>query len=151
MIAHPLFGLGPHHFPVHAHEFGLTPGKEAHSLWAQIAAELGIPGLFFLVAFYAMSVTRLWSYLRRPGPEDDPWFLDTARMVIAAITGFAVSAQFVSLPGLETPYYIVLLGAGALKVVSSSQRATDTAEVLKHNGMAAEQELRLDFTPVVPE
>jgi hypothetical protein len=37
-------------------------------------------------------------------------------MVIASITGFAVSAQFVSLVGLEAPYYVVLMGAGALKL-----------------------------------
>ena len=38
--------------------------------------------------------------------------------MIASIFGFALAAQFVSLPGLETPYYIVLLGAGALKLAS---------------------------------
>ena len=57
MIARPLFGLGPHHFPVHAQEFGLTSGKEAHSLWFQIGAELGVPGLVCLVCFYGL----LWS------------------------------------------------------------------------------------------
>jgi len=116
MLASPLLGLGPHQFPVHAHEFGLTRGKEAHSLWLQIGAELGFPGLAFLLGFYGLCVVRLWPWVRGKWVPDDPWFVDIARMVIASLAGFAVSAQFVSLPGLETPYYIVLLGAGALKL-----------------------------------
>jgi putative inorganic carbon (hco3(-)) transporter len=124
-FANPVFGLGPHHFPVHAAEFGLSPGKEAHSLWLQIACELGIPGLALLVSFYALCIRRLWPYIRGgDDDETDAWFTDTARMVIAALTGFAVSAQFVSLPGLETPYYIVLLGAGALKLLSQPHELT---------------------------
>ncbi len=123
--AHPMLGLGPHHFPVHAQEFGLTPGKEAHSLWLQIAAELGVPGVLLLAGFYACCVRRLWPYARRSDGQADPWFTDTARMVIAALTGFAVSASFVSLPGLETPYYIVLLGAGALKLLSEERVASE--------------------------
>ena len=38
--------------------------------------------------------------------------------IIASIFGFAVAAQFVSLVGLEAPYYVVLIGAGALKLAS---------------------------------
>jgi hypothetical protein len=45
-------------------------------------------------------------------------------MVIASLTGFAVSAQFVSLAGLEAPYYVALLGAGALKLSSLPAPAT---------------------------
>jgi hypothetical protein len=78
-----------------------------------------------LVSFYACCVWRLWPYVKRSDEQVDPWFTDTARMVIAALTGFAVSAQFVSLPGLEAPYYIVLLGAGALKLLSLEPVATD--------------------------
>jgi O-antigen ligase len=118
MTAQPMFGLGPHQFPVHAHEFGLTPGKEAHSLWLQLGAEIGLPGLLFLASFYWFCIVRLWPYAWRKTTLTDPWFADTARMVVAALVGFAVSAMFVSLPGLETPYYIVLLGAGALKLLS---------------------------------
>jgi probable O-glycosylation ligase (exosortase A-associated) len=131
MMRFPLFGLGPHHFPHYASSFGLTPFKEAHSLWLQLGAELGIPGLLFLVSFYWFSATRLGTCLSKQHASDDPWFADTARMVIAALTGFAISAQFVSLPGLETPYYIVLLGAGALKLQTSASalaaREQDTA------------------------
>jgi len=42
-----------------------------------------------------------------------------ARMVIASLVGFMVSSQFVSLEGLELPYYVVMIGAATLKVAPS--------------------------------
>ena len=41
-------------------------------------------------------------------------------MVIVSLCGFAVSAQFVSLELLETPYYIALAGAGVLMLSDRS-------------------------------
>jgi probable O-glycosylation ligase (exosortase A-associated) len=118
MARNPLVGLGPHHFPSVAPQYGWSAGKEAHTLWLQIGAELGIPGLTFLVAFYVLCLIKLWPFLFRKKGEIDPWYQDTARMVTASIVAFAVSAQFVSLVGLEIPYYVILLGAGALKLQS---------------------------------
>ena len=63
-------------------------------------------------------------------PAADPWFRDVARMVIASLTGFAVSAQFVSLVGLEAPYYVALLGAGALKLASVPAPAPVTVRLV---------------------
>jgi hypothetical protein len=39
-------------------------------------------------------------------------------MVIASTLGFVFTAQFVTLPGLEAPYYVALLGAGVLRLLS---------------------------------
>ena len=91
--------------------FGEKP-KEGHSLWLQIAAELGLPALAFLILFYGQCLLRLWS-LRKASAQ--PVFFSYAHMVIASLIGFAVSAQFISLWALEIPYYTVLVGAGALK------------------------------------
>jgi probable O-glycosylation ligase (exosortase A-associated) len=118
MLSHPAFGIGPRHFALRSHEYGYAPGKEAHTLWLQVGAETGFPGLFFLASFYGVCVLRLWPLTRASYPVADPWLRDSARMVIASLTGFAVSAQFVSLVGLEAPYYVALLGAGALKLAS---------------------------------
>jgi probable O-glycosylation ligase (exosortase A-associated) len=115
---HPLFGIGPDHFPVHAKSFGLTEGKIAHTLWLQIAAELGVVGLALLLLFYLGTMKKLWPLARRKVPDASEWDVAVARMVIAAFTGFIVSAQFVSLQGLELPYYICLVGAGTLKLRS---------------------------------
>jgi probable O-glycosylation ligase (exosortase A-associated) len=118
MLKKPLVGAGPDHWPLVAKEYGWPPGKEGHSLWLQTGAELGFPGLFFLVLFYAVCIARLWPLTRHYYSSSDPFLQDAARMVIASLAGFAVAAQFVSLEGLEVPYYIVLIGAGALKLAS---------------------------------
>jgi hypothetical protein len=39
-------------------------------------------------------------------------------MVVSSIIGFAVSAQFVTVTGVEIPFYVVMLGAGVLKVAA---------------------------------
>lgn len=124
MVKTPVFGIGPRHFPLVAHEYGYKPGKEAHTLWLTIGAENGAVGLFFLVAFYGVCMLRLWPLTRESRTVADPWFRDSARMVIASLTGFAVSAQFVSVIGVEAPYYIALLGAGVLKLSSAPQLAS---------------------------
>ena len=71
----------------------------------------------FLALFYLLCAVYLWPYTRDRCPVPDPWIRYIARMVIASLFGFAVSAQFVSLSGLEVPFYITLVGAGALKVL----------------------------------
>jgi O-antigen ligase len=116
----PVTGLGPHHFPVYSSSFGQTPNKEAHTTWLQLAAEIGIPGVLFLLAFYLITVVRLWPMTRSATPVPDPFLRDVARMVTASTVGFLFTAQFVTLPGLEAPYYIALLGIGAVRIRSAS-------------------------------
>lgn len=120
MMREPIVGLGPNHFPIRAVDFGLTPGKEAHTLWLQIGAELGFPGLSFLLLFYLIPICLLWPLLRRPPNLPNPWLPDSAAMVISSLVGFIVAAQFVSLEGLEVPYYTTLVGAASLKYWSTA-------------------------------
>jgi probable O-glycosylation ligase (exosortase A-associated) len=117
---HPLLGVGPNCFPFVAPEYGWPLGKQAHTLWLTVAAELGIPGLSFLLGFYALCVVRVARFLRSDAHLPDPWLRNLARMVIASIVGFVFAAQFVSLVGLELPFYVVMLGAGGLKLASLS-------------------------------
>jgi O-antigen ligase len=121
MRAHPILGVGPGHFPVISWELGWDPGqsglgKEAHTLWLQVGAELGVPGLFSILLFYAACLWGVWPLCRRKSVVPDPWFRDAARMVVSSIVGFAIAAQFVSMEFLEVPYYIAILGAGLLKL-----------------------------------
>jgi putative inorganic carbon (hco3(-)) transporter len=115
----PVFGLGPAHWPLVAEEYGWPAGKEAHSLWMQIMAELGIPGLSFLLGFYLLTMARLWPLVRRPA--GDAWLQLGAAMIFAGLFGFMISAQFVSLVGLELPYYATMLGAGVLKLAADGR------------------------------
>jgi O-antigen ligase len=117
MTKHPL-GIGPDQFGLVVHEYGFESGKLAHSLWMQLGAEVGFVGLGCLLLFYGVCVARLWPLTREKYPVPDPWFRVAGRMVIAALVGFAVSAQFVSLTTLEAPYYIALIGAAVLKLQS---------------------------------
>lgn len=126
MAQRPLLGIGPDQFPLVATQFGLPFGKEAHTLWLQVGAELGVPGLGFLLAFYGICIVQLWRLLGRTA-NIDPSLADAARMVIASLVGFSVSAQFVSLEGLELPYYVAIIGAGAIKL--SSLERPDAAPV----------------------
>jgi hypothetical protein len=112
---------------VYAQSFGLTVGKEAHTTWLQLLAEVGIPGVGFLLVYYLTALARLWPMTREAYPLPDPWLRDVARMVIAAIAGFLFTAQFVTLPGLEAPYYIALLGAGAIKLTPGPGARSESA------------------------
>jgi hypothetical protein len=124
----PVLGVGPRHWPIIAPAYGWPAGKEAHSLWVQTAAELGIPGVAFLGLFYLTCVVRLWPVARGRVPVSDPALRDLARAVIAALCGFSVAAQFVTVLGLEASYYIALVGAGTLRLTSYPDVAIEAAE-----------------------
>ncbi|MFO0811530.1 MAG: O-antigen ligase family protein [Gemmataceae bacterium] len=121
MAKNPLLGLGPRHWPLVAHEYGWPRGKEAHSTWMQTGAELGIVGLAWLVLFYVLCFAQL-SALILSRREIEPVHRDLARQVIAALAGFLVSAQFVSAISLDVPYFMVMIGAGILKLTSQPMR-----------------------------
>jgi len=123
----PIVGVGPNHWALAVAQYGFVRGKFAHTLWLQIGAELGIPGLLCLLVFYGSCVLRLWPLTRASSPVVDPWFREAGRMVVAGLVGFVVAAQFVSLYGLEVSYYIALIGAGVLKL-STCPSASAVAE-----------------------
>jgi probable O-glycosylation ligase (exosortase A-associated) len=114
----PVFGVGPDHFPQFSYLYGWPPGKQAHTTWLQAAAELGVPGFLLLVSFFFLPVVLLYPMINKPPPGADPWFSVQAQIVCSALVGFAVSAYFVSLIGLEMPYYLVMLGACGLKMTT---------------------------------
>ena len=118
MMRNPITGLGPHHFPLYVHEYGWARGKEGHTLWLQIGAELGVPGLAFLLCFYGFTFIQLWPIARQRRPVVDPWLQHAARMVVASLAGFVVAGQFISPSAVELPYYVTLIGAIALKLNS---------------------------------
>ena len=116
----PVFGVGPDHMPLRMEQYGFKKGKEAHTMWLQIGAELGLPGMFLLMSYYGLCIVRLWPIALGKTAVCDPWLAYLARAVIASLCGFAVSAQFVSLKFLEPPYYIAMVGAGVLMLSDRS-------------------------------
>ena len=129
-LKHPVAGIGPDHWMPTSLEYGWERMKEGHSLWFQTGAELGFPGVTFLMSFYGLACWRLWR-LTRDRESVDPVFTDSARMVIAAMSGFVVSVSFVSLEALEIPYYTILLGAGVLKL-TDEQRSQGPPSETEH-------------------
>jgi O-antigen ligase len=118
MLTNPILGIGPRHFPLLAPLFGFPLGKEAHSVWLQLGAEQGFVGLGLLFGFYLLTIGKLLPLSFDWTKVENSYYHHFSRMVIAALIGFIVAGQFVSLIGLELPYYVVLVGAGALKLNS---------------------------------
>ena len=54
ILDYPVTGVGPEHFPFHTVQMGWTRAREAHSLWLQTGAEMGIPALVFFALFYSL-------------------------------------------------------------------------------------------------
>jgi O-antigen ligase len=123
----PILGVGPLNWPLIAERFGWPPGKEGHSLWVQTAAENGVPGVMFLILFYLVTIKRLWPIARAREPGTDVPTAMFATGIILAIVGFMVSAQFVSLRGLEPPYYVTMAGAVLLKLRTQPAQSPATA------------------------
>jgi len=121
LLKNPLLGVGPDNMPLYMPEYGFPRGKEAHSLWFQLGAELGAPGVLFLLSFYMLTILRLLP-LARGAPTTDERLRLFARMVIASLCGFVFSAQFVSLEMLEPPYFVCLLGVGTLRLSTPGRR-----------------------------
>lgn len=117
MKKYPLTGAGPDHWPILAPNYGWPAGKEAHSLWFNAGAELGFPGVLLLLSFYALAMRTSWR-LATATDLPDPWLRDAGRMCVTGLTAFLVSASFVALDALEVPYYIAVLGAGAMAIAS---------------------------------
>jgi O-antigen ligase len=115
MAAEPLLGVGPQNWIVVAERFGWPRGKQAHSVWMQTGAETGVPGVAFLLSFYLLGVFKLWRVVRRRPPGRLPPRHAYALGLALAVTGYVTSAQFVSLMGLEMPFYLIMLGVVLLK------------------------------------
>jgi O-antigen ligase len=121
---YPLLGVGPGNWRVIASQYGWSEGKSAHSVWMETAAEMGLPGALLLLAFFGLPVIRLWPIARQRLTDSNRDETAMAAGVILAVVGFGVAGQFVSVPGLEVPYYLVMVAAAMLK-----HRQVDVAAV----------------------
>jgi O-antigen ligase len=135
-LKNPLFGVGQEHWGLVVESYGWPRGKEAHSLWFQTAAELGISGITCLLLFYFFVISRTWRASRLTG---DPSMSMIARMMTASLAGFGVAASFVTVEGFELPYYVALIGACSLNVANSNAARLvdyeDAPEAAKFSGV----------------
>jgi len=122
MQKRPIFGLGPGNWRRMAAEYGWSEGKEAHSLWFQTGAELGVPGLGFLLLFYLLAALRGIQLIRK-GKGKDPWLVTCGCYTTTSVAGFVVAAQFVTVEGLEVAYFTVLVLAATLRLQDEQAEA----------------------------
>jgi putative inorganic carbon (HCO3(-)) transporter len=121
--SYPMLGVGPANWRVIASNYGWPEGKSAHSVWMETAAEVGVPGVLFLMLFFSIAAIRLWPIARIRQTDANRYDVALAIGVVLSIVGFAVGGQFVSVPGLEVPYYITMVGVAMLKTRSREAAA----------------------------
>jgi putative inorganic carbon (HCO3(-)) transporter len=126
----PVFGVGPANWRVVAASYGWSEGKSAHSVWMETGAEVGVPGVLALMLFFGGAAVRLWPIARARLTDTNRCEVAVASGVILSIVGFAVAGQFVSVPGLEAPYYVTMLGVAMLKSTTRAAAAGATANVV---------------------
>jgi O-antigen ligase len=114
-LTRPLFGVGPANFPIIAKDLGWSEGKQAHSVWMQTMAENGFPGVAALFVFFTLTVVKLWPLARMKQTPENRYTVAVATGIITSIVGFMAAGQFVSLAGLEIPYYTAMVGVVLLK------------------------------------
>lgn len=132
-VENPVFGVGAGQFVNWDPDHRVQTAHEAHNVFLQVAADLGLPGLLifiFLVgrAFSAVFGTRRLLYgprLARPGPKQsgighetplltaEEWQLLDAHSaaMAAALVGWLVCACFASVAYSWTFYYLLALAA----------------------------------------
>jgi probable O-glycosylation ligase (exosortase A-associated) len=113
--AYPIVGVGPSNWRTIAASYGWPEGKSAHSVWMETAAEVGIPGFLFLFGFFLIALVRLWPVARERIDDTNRDQVLLASGVVLGLVGYMVAGQFVSVQGMELPYFLVMLGAAMLK------------------------------------
>jgi putative inorganic carbon (hco3(-)) transporter len=113
---HPLFGCGMENWGNIAPEYGWRQGKRVHNTWLELAASLGIPGIVLILSLYGLTIWKVGALLLENDSKIDPWLLGLGRAVITGLIGFLISASFVTVDRVEIPYYMLLIGAGVVKL-----------------------------------
>jgi O-antigen ligase len=124
IAAYPIFGVGPANWRIIAKNYGWSEGKSAHSVWMESAAEVGLPGAAALLFFFCLAALKLWPIARERITDENRYQVAIATGVVLSVVGFVVAGQFVSAPGLEPPYYLVMVGAALLKTRRQPERST---------------------------
>ena len=144
-LENPLTGIGPRNFPVVAADYGFAPGKEAHSTWMQATAEMGFVGAGLLLLFYLITMVKLMPLVWRKWTPENRQESALAAGVLISLSGFFVSAQFVTMVGLETPYYVAMVAVAMLK--TRVQPALAGQPAVRHPTMMTQWPLPLGQTP----
>jgi len=140
MMANPLTGIGPRHWPLVAESYGWTKGKAAHTFWLEVGAETGVPAMLSLIVFFVSSLACAWRLARR---RDDPWLACMGGFAFTGLVGFMFGAQFVTSEGNEVPFFVALVGLTALELASSTTAmASEKEQSTRQFPMMAKQAMQ---------
>jgi O-antigen ligase len=142
MVTHPLLGVGADNFGVaegtisplaKLQEYNIgVRWSAAHNSFVQVGAELGIPGVLFLVTAITSAFMTLWRVARaRPPALPEPAPQALAQALLGALLGFVVGAFFLSLAYHEMLYALLGLAIGLGKVAPAKDRAQATSVRLR--------------------
>lgn len=124
---HPFVGVGPDLFSQYIQNYpirlqdGTTltypRGKEAHNLWLQTLAEMGIVGFIPYALFFLLPLRRhaILSWKKRR--NTDPIRLRNSMATVGGLTTFVFAASFVSVEGAEFAYYMVVFAVATEKIM----------------------------------
>lgn len=141
---HPLLGVGRGLFPLYYGDYGdevgiafENEGRQAHNLYAGIAAETGIFGTIFFMAIFAVTLIDL-ERVRRRWRERAPEYADMAASFALAVIAYLTTGLFLHL-AYERYLWILLALAGSaawLGLQHASEPETDDGpdEPITRNG-----------------
>lgn len=95
-LDNPITGVGWGNYVRMRARYEIHPGEHVcHSTWFQVLGEAGFGGL---IGFVSMILVACYSLIRTwwKSRKTDPWKATHARVVIAGLVGFCLSASFVS-------------------------------------------------------
>jgi putative inorganic carbon (hco3(-)) transporter len=123
-LDHPVTGIGPGNYSVYYQEYsrqlGIDPRRglrSAHSLYLEVIAERGLPGIFLFGLILYLTFKGLFQSEAISLKRKDSELADISVAVLASMTGYLVSALF--LHGAQIRYFWVLIGvAWAVKKIA---------------------------------
>ena len=71
--------------------------------------------VFFLFMLFSVPAVKLWPIAHRLPTDENRHLVMGGRAIVMAMAGFIVAGQFVTLSGLEIPYYMAMVGVMILK------------------------------------
>jgi O-antigen ligase len=122
---HPLTGVGPGNYPEVAGDYVRQVGPlegvdlivdphQAHNLYLQLLAEIGVVGLALFLAFGALCVLAAWRAAQRFATRGQLVAAALARAVVIADVGMLASAVFISAAVDRRLWVLLALGPALL-------------------------------------
>ena len=131
-LDHPIIGVGPgqylHFYSLEYHQKNprfkfrdIQKGRRAHSLYAELPAELGVVGLVSFFAIFAVLLHRL-NRARRRWRTERPELADLAAAFAFSLLAFLITSAFLHLSFQRYLWLFVALASAALHVVRMAEQ-----------------------------